>query len=139
MHVEGASNFMTPLRLVHPPERMERPGGVPEVKPVQARPASGVTQTQPLARPADSYNFEAIYSTRLQRVPWTAAHSRLEKLRASLVAARTQVPIYFTDPVLRRSINPYDPSYMRIAPTPPEINTTAVEQLSSPVASHLPI
>jgi hypothetical protein len=123
MHVEGAGNSIPPLRLVHPPE---------------ARPIEVVTRVQQAPRPADSYNFESVYTTQLHRVPRTPAHARLEQLRASLVAGRTPVPVYFTDPAVRRS-NPYDPSYMRIAPTPTEINTTAVEHISTPHPAGLPL
>ena len=121
MQVERAADPLTSLRLVHPPEAPAA-AGTPEV----------VTCVRDVPRLPDSYNFDAIYSSSLRRVPWTQAHQRLERLRSSLVAARTQVPIYFTDPTYRRAMNPYGPSYMRIAPTPTEVNAAAVEQLSTP-------
>jgi hypothetical protein len=91
----------------------------------------GVARVEQVLPPPDSYNFEAVYATRLNRVPWTEAHQRLEQFR-SLIAARTQVPIHFTDPAARRAMNPYSPSYMRIAPTATDVNGHAVDHASAP-------
>lgn len=128
MSIQGINNAInaSSLRLVQPPTQ------VTPVKPVQkVAPAQGgrVGRTA-----GDPYDFQSVRETQLPRMELTPAHHKLEKLR-DLIAAKTDVPIYFEESAPGSSAsagttsgsNPYARTYLKFPISAADRNAAATD------------